>query len=132
MKKVVPILLILFILLTSTCFAAYEPDPKRWIWLGSDDEVGMFLDKETIEYSTDNNIVDCWICFVIPQENKHAITNQKIDKIAKSITMTHVTLYESSNKEVLESHTYKSWEQEPERIIPDSKGEALYRYFFPN
>lgn len=131
MKKVIPILLTLLIFLTSTCFAAYEPDPARWVWLGSDDEVGMFLDKETIEYSADGNTVDFWICYVVPQKNEHAILNQKLNKNTRILTITHITIYDSTSKKSILSYTYKPWEQESQKIIPDTNGEILYRYFFP-
>lgn len=132
MKKVVPILLALLILLSSTCFAAYEPDPNRWIWLGSNDEVGIFLDKETIEYSTDKNTVECWICYVVPQKNIHAIVNEKIDRTTKTITMLHITEYESSSKKTLYTHTYSFLEQKPEKVIPESNGETIFKAVFPN
>ena len=132
MKKVIPILLALFIMLASTCFAAYEPDPNRWIWLGSNDEVGIFLDKETIEYSAANNTVEFWICWVYPQKNQFINENQRIDKLAKTYTSLSFAIYDTETKKQLSSHTYAIWEQKAEKVIPNTIGEGLYRYFFPN
>ena len=131
MKKVMPLLLVLLILLTSTCFAAYEPDPNRWIWISSDDEIGAFLDKETIEYSADGIVVDFWLCYVYPKDKQYAIVNHIINKSEKTLTLTHISIYNADTRKLIESYTPNSWEQEAERIIPDTNGEILYRYFFP-
>ena len=91
----------------------------------------MFLDKETIEYSADGNTVDFWICYVVPQKNEHAILNQKLNKNTRILTITHITIYDSTSKKSILSYTYEPWEQESQKIIPDTNGEILYRYFFP-
>ena len=132
MKRVIPILLVLLILLTSTCFAAYEPDPERWLWLGSDSEVGIFLDKETITYSDDKATVDFWICWVYPAKNQFINENSKIDKHSKTYTHLSYAIYDCKTKKLISSHTYALWEQKAEKIIPGTLGENFYRYFFPN
>ncbi|MBQ8682146.1 MAG: hypothetical protein IJ510_00250 [Selenomonadales bacterium] len=132
MKRVLPILLILLVLLSSACFAAYEPDPSRWIWLGSDDEVGWFIDKETVQYFDNGNTVSYWVCQVHPQENIHYIVNEKISKSDRTVTVLHLSEYDDTTNKVAFSHTYALWEQKPESIIPGTWGEALYRFFFSN
>lgn len=132
MKKVLPIALILLILLSATCFAAYEPDPARWQWLGSNDEVGVFLDKDTVRYNDDHTTVDFWLCIVCPQENAHYLQNYKIDKTDMNIFLLHATKYNSSTNNVIDSHTYQFWELHPSKITPGSNGEIWYRIFFPN
>lgn len=131
MKRVLPILLILLVLLSATCFAAYEPDPARWIWLGSDDKVGIFLDKETITYSDDKNTVEFWVCWVYPEKNQFINENTKMDKSTKTYTNLSYTIYDCETKEPISSHTYALWEQKTEKIVPGTLGEAFYRYFFP-
>ncbi|MBR0324544.1 MAG: hypothetical protein IIX11_00240, partial [Selenomonadales bacterium] len=104
MKKVVPILLILFILLTSTCFAAYQPDPARWTWLGSTDEVGCFIDKETVQYSDNGDTVSFWVCYVIPNENIYQIMNMKSSKSDRTITVLHISEYNDKTNKLISSY----------------------------
>lgn len=132
MKRVIPLMLALLILLTSTCLAAYQPDPARWTWLGSTDEIGCFIDKETVQFSDDGNMVDFWICYVVPQKNEHAVVNHTINKIEKIFSTAHITIYDSKNQKPTFSYTYESWEQDSQKIVPGTNGEAFYRYFFPN
>lgn len=132
MKKVLPIALILLILLSATCFAAYEPDPARWQWLYSNDEFGTFLDKDTIRYNDDHTTVDFWLCIVCPQENTHYLQNYKINKNDMNIFLLHEAKYNTITNNVIESHTYQLWQLHPSKIIPDTNGEYWYRTLFPN
>ncbi|MBO5245378.1 MAG: hypothetical protein J6B02_04690 [Selenomonadales bacterium] len=132
MKRVIPLMLALLILLTSTCFAAYQPDPARWIWLGSDDKVGFFIDKETVQYSNDGNTVSFWLCQVHTQEKLHFIINNKISKSDRTIITLHISEYDDKTNKVKFSHTYEWWQQKPQSIIPGTWMEEFYRYFFPN
>ena len=132
MEKVIPILLALLITLSSTCFAAYEPDPARWTWLGSTDEVGCFVDRETVQYSDNGDTVSFWVCYVVPHENSYNIMNIKTSKPDRTITVLHISEYNDKTNKLISSYTYASWEQKPESVIPGTWGETLYRYFFPN
>lgn len=120
-------MLALLILLTSTCLAAYQPDPERWISLG---KVGDFeeeyLDILTPQYSQDFTSVDFWICRVYLNENKHSLTNFRIDKPNRTIAVIHVTNYESSTGKVLNSIDVPSFLQNPAKIVPGSNGEFYY------
>lgn len=130
MKKVVPILLILFILLTSTCFAAYQPDPNRWTWINSTDTCGTFWDKTTAHYTNGGNTVEFWVCHVYPQKNTHVITNCRITKNPRTYTELQYTMYDNSTREIINSKTYSSYEQKAEYIHPCSWKEELYKAAF--
>lgn len=132
MKKVLPIALILLILLSATCFAAYEPDSTRWQWLYSTDEVGTFLDKDTIRYSDNHNEVEFWICHVYPQKDAYYLRNCSINKNAMTLEIFSYAKYNSTTEKLLDSYTYKSYEIPSTKIIPGTIGELLYRTLFPN
>ena len=68
MKRVIFLILALQILLVSVCNAFEPPTDKRWIWLGSTDECGMWLDTDSMQYSISDTYdhrnhkqVDSWI-----------------------------------------------------------------------
>lgn len=130
MKKVIPILLAFFIMLTSTCFAAYTPDPNRWTWIYSNDIAGTFWDKTTAQYTNSGNTAEFWVCEVYPQENGHVISKCKITKQPRTYTELQYTSYNSSTREVIKSKTYSSYEQKAEYIHPDSWEEKLYEAAF--
>lgn len=130
MKKVIPILLALLILLTSTCFAAYEPDPNRWMSLYADDEITEYLDVKTLQYSADGNMADFWICYVQPKENVHRLVNQKLDKSNRTLTLIHTTKYDSVTNNVLDSIDIPLYMQKPIKITPGSVSEFYYDVLF--
>lgn len=133
MKKVIPILLVLFILLTSTCFAAYEPDPNRWIWISSDkDKVNYFIDIETVQYSNNGDTVNFWVCAVESKKSFHSFQNAELSYTNRTITLLYFADYKDKKHKPIASRAYKIHEQTPEPIVPNSIAETFYRYFFPN
>lgn len=130
MKKVIPILLVLFILLTSTCFAAYTPDPERWVHVYSDDEAIEYLDAKTLQYSDDGNTAEFWLCRIYTNENKHTIVNYNLDKVAKTQTITHITVYETSTGKVLNTFDVPSYRYDATKITPGTIGEFYYNLIF--
>lgn len=130
MKKVIPILLVLFILLTSTCFAAYEPDPNRWMPLYATDEHKDYLDVKTLQYSADGNHADFWICRVYSNKNEYEVTNYNLDKVAKTLAFTHTTVYETSTGKVLNSFDFPSYKYKPAKITPGTIGEFYHDLLF--
>lgn len=130
MKKVLPIALILLILLSATCFAAYEPDSTRWFLINSEDTKTEYLDVKTIDYSTDLNSVNFWICYVNMEEDNHTLVNLKIDRTDKTITLIHSTEYSNSTRKILHSVDIPTYQQSPSKIIPNTRGEYYYELLF--
>ena len=53
MKKFLMILILAS--LTSTCFAFEKPNPDRWEEIGGNDELTMWIDKETLMINTEKS-----------------------------------------------------------------------------
>ena len=49
MKKILALVFILMLSVSSICSAFEQPDPDRWFWIGSDDKIGLWLDAQTME-----------------------------------------------------------------------------------
>ena len=138
MKKVIPILLALFIMLTSTCFATYEPDSNRWEIITRDSEFKFYLDKETIQYSEDGNIANIWLCETYVQapfyweenQEEYLLLNYRIDKNARTMTLLmFVSADAKTNKIIHRSQTSPS-EEKAEIIFPHSTEEIIYKHIF--
>ena len=127
MKEVIPLLLALLIMLTSTCFAAYTPDPNRWTWLTSTDAVGVFYDRETLSYSTQKKSVEVWVCYVYPQKKQHTKINYRIYD-DRTYDVYDTIVYNDKTGETIDSDYPRRYEQ---TIIPSSLEEDLYTHFFP-
>ena len=52
MKKILALVFILVLSVSSICSAFEQPDPDRWFWIGSDDKIGFWLDS-LWEYNLD-------------------------------------------------------------------------------
>lgn len=132
MKKVLPILLALLILLSSTCFAAYTPDPERWIFIASDTKNSRyFIDTKTIHYSNDGDTVNVWVCAVPSQKNLHSFQNIELSYSNRTFLLLYFVDYNTKKNKPLASRAYNTYEQVPEPIVPNSLAETLFYYFFP-
>lgn len=125
MKKIVALTLVFMLLLSSVCLA-FQPDPDRWGWIYSDDRVGIFYDKQTMDYYDNWYTCKVWLMKVYPNKDSYKI--QKIF-IKKNRTMSIMSTAEyDSNGKIISS---ESWQYpDYDEIVPDSIGEAIYEYFF--
>lgn len=108
-RKTLALTLLLLFILSSVCMA-YQPDPARWGWIYSDDEVGIFYDKTTIRHYTNyyGDYYDMWTMWVYPAQNQHHLR--------------HDMLYKK--------RTIKLSKRSEKSIIPDSLAEVVYDHFY--
>lgn len=91
MKKILPLILLIFLLITSLC-SAKELD-KRWYWFFSNSEVTEYVDTETLTYDASDDIADCWILQNIPNEQKKRLMHMKIHFKTNKIQIFEIALY---------------------------------------
>lgn len=67
MKKLTQFILILSLtfIFIGTCFAEFQPDPNRWVWIASDDVAGFWFDKATVKYYGSGNGMSAYAWFLI-------------------------------------------------------------------
>lgn len=112
MKRVIFLILALQILLVSVCNAFEPPTDKRWIWLGSTDECGMWLDTDSMQYSISDTYdhrnhkqVDSWILVYNVNNNIHSKQAVTYDLTCKQHKLNNIIIYDDNNK-VLDSTSY--------------------------
>lgn len=127
MKKTLALTLLFLFLLSSVCMA-YQPDPSKWGWICSNDEFGVFYDKTTIQhYTGSTDRCDVWIMHVYPAQNQHWIGRCMIYK-NRTVKLIQFIKYDDLGH-VIDSGDYSS-SPPTASIIPDSIGEAIYKYFY--
>ncbi len=63
MKKILALVFILMLSVSSICSTFEQPDPDRWFWIGSDDKIGFWLDAQTMEFEKEysDRITRVWV-----------------------------------------------------------------------
>ena len=126
MKKVMPILLALLILLTSTCFAAYEPDPTQWELILANEDSKLYWNKSTVQYSEDKNAAVFETCLIDLKNDKHAIWRSKITRQPRTIVELQDDLDEESIQTIIDTPFSAYYKNEPILIAPVSLNEHFY------
>lgn len=126
MKKTVALTVLFMFLLSSVCMA-FTPDPNRWVWIGSNDEVGVFYDKHTIQYFDDGNICDVWIMTVEPAKGKYTVAHERYKKSRK---WTVISFSEHSMKTKKQLDSVNAGDIGYFDIRPESVVESIYLYLF--
>ena len=126
MKKTVVLTVLFMFLLSSVCMA-FTPDPNRWEWIGSNDQVGVFYDKNTIQYFDDGNICDVWIMTVEPSKGTYTIGHERY-KINRKWTV--ISFSEHSMKTKTQLKSAEAVDIGYFDVRPESVGESIYLYLF--
>jgi len=129
LKKAILIFTVLFtFLLSSVSFASCNLDLRRWQWVSSTDEFGVYFDIQTLKYV--NNVAEVWQCFHFPHScDLHPNVGEHYHYCLYYIYYNNNTigvksyLYRDSNGRVLKSDTFQYVDPVP--IIPDSIGEEV-------
>lgn len=131
MKKLVILLTMIILSISSLCYAFEQPDPARWLWLYSDDKVGVWLDKHT--YKTEkisrsighdgHDSANVWIQLYDLTKNQKSLQNFICDFKCNSIANAAIVLYDSNN-ELIDSYNSTYTQFKP--LIPDSIGELIF------
>lgn len=131
MKKIMLLLTLAILSISSICYAFDPPNSNRWFWVGSDDKYGFWIDKQTLNFNIDYNkystcykhkIVTAWILNYTVKDDTHMISREVYDIDCRKSKMLSYVIY-NSNNEVIHSYTFNYPEYEP--IIPNSWGENI-------
>lgn len=125
-KKVIMLTVLFMFLLSSAC-AAYQPDPHRWEWIYSDDEVGYFCDKQTVRYYDSGDTCDVWIMKVIPATKTYSAEHWLYKKNRTFSIQSYIDYDEKTGK-VLDSYTYSYPDYNV--IPPGTIAEVIYKHLF--
>lgn len=126
-KRISKITLSLCLLLSFAipCFAEFQPDSNRWVWLSSTDTAGIWYDKATVNVRNDygSTKVDMWILlyFLQPVERLRK-TYWTIDIQNKKLYLAEIYTYNMDGKLI----SSKSLHGPGKSVIPDSNGEIIY------
>ncbi len=126
MKKIVALTVLFMFLLSSVCMAV-TPDPDRWVWIDSNNEIGLFYDKKTIKYDDGGDTCDVWIMTIEPAKYEYTLAH-KIFNRNREWRLLALATYSMETNEVLQSATgsyYKVYEIPPGSII-----EVVYDHLF--
>lgn len=131
MKKIMPLLTLIILSISSICYAFDPPDSNRWFWVGSDSKYGFWIDRQTLTFNTDHNkysncykhrIVTAWILSYTAKDDTHMLSKNVYDiDCRKSKTLSFVEY--NSNNEMIHSYTFNYPTYEP--IIPNTWGEGI-------
>ena len=124
-KKVIALTVLFMFLLSSVCMA-YQPDPHRWVWIYSDDQVGVFYDSKTVEFFNYDSC-DVWVMFVLPNQKMYQITHIIFRNNGTGAILATVD-YNEETGEIIDTKTFPL---EYAVIIPGSIAEVVYNRLFP-
>ncbi len=130
MKRVV-LCLVLLLSICASCVAFEPPQPPRWVWVGSNEHFGLWVDTETVRYYTGSNkayhasdkCAAAWIMQYDADKDEVAMLRYEVDFNCRLMRNLSITVYNSS-KEVKKS--YNNQYSDFEDIIPGSFGESVY------
>ena len=126
-NKIVCLVLSIFLFsVFSPCYADFQPNSNRWLWIGSDDKMGVWFDSESVyehqEYG--RTLVYIWTLFY------HNTPREYIEKIQFNLDLEERSLGVSEyikqdmNGNVLDVATAENSTRGS--IVPGTYGEALY------
>lgn len=122
MKKVLPIVLSLLLLLTATCFAKYQIDYDKWKPVPN--QVSLYWDKSTAQYSDDGNTVTFRICLVHPKGKEHVFSTYRMTREPRTVTALHYEEYKGDK--LIKEHKISPEEEFTHGIHPNDLHEDLY------
>ena len=117
--------------LASSCFAFDPPQPPRWHWVGSDSEIGIWIDKDTSKWEVDrqgwwghkgHTLVTVWIMYYQASTNSHSLEFGRWCLNCRSNIQFKYVKYDS-NGNCIKQGTY--YPQTEELVIPNSWGEEI-------
>ena len=130
MKRVL-LCLMLLLSICASCAAFDPPQPPRWVWAGSNEHIGFWVDTETVRYYTgsnkayhsSDNCAAAWIMQYNADKDEIAMLRCEVDLNCKLMRSLSFTIYDSS-KEV--KNSYNNQYSDFEEVIPGSFGESIY------
>lgn len=133
MKKIIALLFILILSVSSICNAFEPPNPNRWFWVGSDEKIGVWIDSKTIKASKDTNrysstygcrFVQAWELQYYADENTYFILNSIYNLDRRLYRTLSLTKYDDSGNVIYSNDDSSRYYP----IIPGSWGESIFTY----
>lgn len=127
MKKMLSLFVFLFLLFPAVSFAEFKLDVNRWEQIYSNDNIWMFIDKQTVrEYS--HNVVGFWGCQYYPNGcSVHNCVDYHFNHCFidydKNTMGYECSIVYDLHKNVIDGETVSFIEYEP--IVPGSIGEDI-------
>lgn len=130
MKRILAIVFVLQLLLTSVCVAFEPPTDKRWFWIGSTDEIGCWVDTESMEYRIDDSYshkghkqVDVWVLFYNLTRETSSKERSTYDLTCKKYKLNTIITYDKKG-EILDSRdtSYLNFQS----VVPETWSEAIF------
>lgn len=126
MKKILALVFILMLSVSSICSAFEHPDPDRWFWIGSDDKIGFWLDAQTMEFEKEysDRITRVWVLTYTAKDDTStkSLWEYNLDK-RKLRTLSDV-VYNSSGDVIYTKKVPGLWEA----VIPGTWGESIMKF----
>lgn len=130
MKRIFAIVFVLQMLLSSVCMAFEPPTDKRWFWLGSTDEMGCWVDMESMEYRISDEYshkkhkqVDVWVLFYSAERDSSSKQGFTYDLTCKKYKLNSIISYDKDGK-VIDSYNWNY--AEFKSVVPETWGEDVF------
>ncbi len=130
MKKLIVLLFILMLSVSSICNAFEPPNPNRWLWVDSDDKFGVWIDIQTIKASKDTDrysstygcrFIKAWEMRYHADTNTYYIVNTEYNLDRRLRRTLSVTKYDDSGNAISSNNNRSRYYP----IIPGSWGEVI-------
>lgn len=131
MRKIINrTILFLCVLLAVTfpCFAEFQPDPNRWVWCGSTDKVGFWIDQNTFyerPVRDGDTRVYMWALYYINSPTEYIEKIQYAIELKKRAFTVTEFVKEDMSGNVTAFFSYK--DPELRGIVPNSASELFYK-----
>lgn len=126
MKKIIALVFILMLSISSVCSAFEQPDPARWFWLGSDDKIGLWLDSQTMEFEKElsDRITRVWVLTYTAKDDNSSKSLWEYNLNKRKLRILSEVIYNSSGDVIYTRETSSLWIS----VIPGTWGETIMKF----
>lgn len=129
-KQLIRIIAIMVILLAHTIlgFAEFQPDSPRWIWCGSNDTIGVWLDADSVyerPLRSGDTRVYIWALFYHNNPTEYLEKMQYTVDLRKRVFSVKEYVKEDLNGNIIETRTFTNMPFSG--IVPGSYSETFYK-----
>lgn len=129
-KGISRVIATLFLLLSfsTLCFAEFQPDSNRWVWIDSNSVTGTWYDSWSVSVNRNYNkpTVNIWILqYRNTPEESVSQTLFTVDIKGKKLYLLEAHDYNMQGK-MTKSLEWDKYDDNEIRIVPGSLGEAIY------
>lgn len=129
MKRIIAIVFVLQILISSVCLAFEPPTDKRWIWVGSTDDTGCWVDTESMEYRISDEYshkghkqVDVWVLFYDSGKDTSSKLRTIYDLTCQQCKTNFIIDYDKKGKV---KNSYNTNYEDFRSVVPETWSEAI-------